>query len=84
MNRVEEFQYIRSFAVGSDMDVEICREQLRCLWTAYCLHQNFDVDTNVYDQHLCALWYTVSAFEENPTVWDGIDEFNNFMCAYLV
>lgn len=84
MDRILEFQYICAFAAQSSFDVEVCRDQLRALWTAYCLHNGLDVDTLQYDNELLRLWYVVSNFEEDTGDWGGYDSFDGFMCEYLI
>lgn len=45
MDRNAEFNYMLAFAVESSFENELSRDQLRCLWTAYCFHNNLDADT---------------------------------------
>ena len=45
MDRNAEFNYMLAFVVESSFENELSRDQLRCLWTAYCFHNNLDADT---------------------------------------
>lgn len=55
-NRTAEFEFMRSYVAESCFDDAICRDRLRMLWTAYCLHHDLDVDTAGYDNDLLELW----------------------------
>ena len=79
-----EFKFMASFATQSCFDEDICRDQFRMLWTAYCLHYNLDVDTASYDSDLKELWEAVAADEEETADWSDFDSFGAFMCRYLV
>ena len=61
MDKIAEFDFLSDFVAENCFDVEVCRDQLRVLWTAFCLHHGLIVDTHNYDLHLkisCALiWY---------------------------
>ena len=72
------------FASESFFDDELARDQLRMLWTAYCLHTNRIVDTVDYDSDLMALWNAVSECETETADWSDFDSFDLFMCKYLV
>ena len=63
VSRKAEFMYLRAYAEQSSFDEEVCRDQLRMLWTAYCLHHNLDVDT-VYTM---SCWWTRRA--TTTTCW---------------
>lgn len=77
-------EYIKDFAQEAFFENEVCRDQLRSLWTAYCLHNNLAVDTSTYDSDLWELFGVVSLAEEETAEWSDFDSFDNFMCAYLV
>lgn len=83
-NGTEEFEYMRKYADGADFSADVCREQLRSLWTAYCLHQNLDCDTGRYDIDLMRLWEAVRDTEPDTTDWSDYDSFDGFMCRQLV
>lgn len=79
-----ELEYLKTFAHEAYFDTEICRDQLRSLWTAYCLHNDLMVDTATYDSDILELWSVVSLGEKNTTEWSSFDSFDDFMCAHLV
>lgn len=81
---VDELVFLKSFAEESCFDEEICRDQLRMLWTAFCLHSNYDVDTYGYDLTLHELWEVLQEAGDGTSDWSDYDGFDKFMCAYLV
>lgn len=82
--REKEMELMKNFAEEAYFDEEIFRDQLRCLWTAYCLHYNLDVDTSSYDSELWELWQSSIICDEDTADWSDFDSFDNFMCAHLV
>lgn len=84
IDRGNELAYLARFAFQSSFDEELCRDQLRSLWTAYCFHHGLDVDTSEYDTDLTQLWDVVSEVEEETADWSDYDSFSTFMCRYLV
>lgn len=84
MNRYDELQYLLAFARENCFDSEICCDQLRSLWTAYCLHHGLDPDTAQYDNDMLTLWVEVEATESDNVFWSDFDSFDDFMCVYLV
>lgn len=84
VSREAEMKYLKEFARQSCFDVEIIRNQFRCLWTAYCLHHGLDADTSGYDNDLAELWNTTAEDESETADWNNFDSFDNFMCRYLV
>ena len=76
VSREAEMKYLKEFVRQGCFDEELSRDQLRCLWTAYCFHHNLDVDTSGYDEDLNELWDAMG--EPNR------EGFDNFMCEYLV
>lgn len=83
-NGAEEFEYMRKYAGGADFSTDVCREQLRSLWTAYCLHHGLDCDTSRYDSALMGLWEAVAETEPDTADWSDFDSFDGFMCRNLV
>ena len=79
-----ELELVRRFAREQTLDTEFGREQLRCQWTAYCLHNELEVDTREYDQALMELWEAVSATETGPAGWNRFSDFDGFMCRFMV
>ena len=55
--------------------------QLRALWTAYCIHQDMEVDTAPYDKELASIW---SVLEEKLPQLGTFDKFENYMAEQLV
>lgn len=83
MGQIQELQYIFSFVNEGCFDTEIACNQLRSLWTAYCLHHDLDVDTHRYDNALMEVWTLVAATEDYAAGWSSYDSFGDFMCADL-
>lgn len=83
-NRRKELDYMKTFAEQTPFDEELGRDQLRCLWTAYCFHQRLDADTSGYDKDLKELWDVVAEDEPETADWNDYDSFEVFMCRYLV
>ena len=52
VSREAEMEYLKEFARQGCFDEELSRDQLRCLWTAYCLHHGLDADTSGYDNDM--------------------------------
>lgn len=78
-----EFDYLKKFAEQSGFDADVCRDQFRALWTAYCLHNRQDCDTRAYDNDLLELWHTVEASEPETADWSDFDSFDGYMCRHL-
>ena len=71
-DKEREMDFIIQFAKTRDFFFESNREQLRCLWIAYCLHNNYSPDTWSYDQNLYPVW---EEMEKNPSCpWTNDDE----------
>lgn len=85
ISRKAEFQYLKAYARESSFDEDICRNQFRCLWTAYCFHHELAVDTAGYDNDLLELW-NFMANCGYPLIqwWGSFYTFGSFMCKYLV
>lgn len=83
MERVQELQYIFSFADEGCFDSEFACNQLRCLWTAYSLHHDLDVDTSEYDKDLVEIWQVANS-NGYSACWNNYDSFEVFMCTELV
>ena len=84
VSREAEMGYLKEFVRQSCFDEEIGRDQLRCLWTTYCLHHGLDADTSGYDNDLLDLWNTTAEDEAETADWSGHDSFYDFMSRYLV
>ena len=59
MDKIAEFDFLTAYAAENGLDAEICRDQLRVLWTAFCLHHDLNVDTYAYDRYLFELWQEI-------------------------
>lgn len=77
-----EFDFITSFAKTiTDPDFSfVDMQQLRALWSAYCIHQDMEVDTATYDKELSCLWHVLN--EKFPKL--VLEQFGNFMAEHLV
>jgi hypothetical protein len=84
VSREAEMKYLKEFVKQNCCDEEVNRDQLRCLWTAYCLHHRLDADTSGYDNDLLELWNTTAEEESETADWSDFDSFDSFMCKYLV
>lgn len=84
VSREAELEYLKEFVRQSCFDGELSRDHLRCLWTAYCFHHNLDVDTARYDNELLGGWNVMLEEEPETADWSSHDEFDSFMCRYLV
>lgn len=78
VSRKAEMEYLKEFARQSCFDVEILRDQFRCL------HHGLDADTSGYDNDLAKLWSTTAEDESEMADWSDFDSFDSFMCKYLV
>ena len=63
MDKQKELDFMLHFAREAFLDEEVCADQLRSLWTAYCLHHGLDADTKAYDDDLMEVWKAVSEEE---------------------
>lgn len=82
MDIKNEFHFMQCYAKESDFSDEFVCERLRILWTAFCLHHNLDVDTHTYDCYLHWLWSAMDGMDVR--VEDNFNDFDEFMCVYLV
>ena len=82
--RRRELRYIDSFVFENSFYEEIARDQLRILWTAYCLHHGLDADTKGYDDDLSRIWEAICDAECDTADWSDYESFQQFMCRYLV
>ena len=77
-----EFAYILKFIKESEGDI-IYMEQLRALWTAFCLHQNIDVDTRKYDDAMLDIVECLKKTDSSLYKCE-FEKFYNAMSKYLV
>ena len=81
--RQDELSFMLRFAETAFLSEQVCSDQLRALWTAYCIHYDLDVDTGEYDHDLRELWSVVSGEECDTPNWSDLDSFELFMYAWL-
>ena len=84
MEQTKELNFMLHFAKEAFLDEQIYADQLRSLWTAYCLHHGLDADTKAYDDDLMEVWKAVSEEEADTANWSDFCSFGTFMCAELV
>lgn len=85
INAASELGYIYSFVDEGFFDEELARDQLRILWTSFCLHQDIDVYTHRYDSILTCIYNYMDLDEMTDTAdWSDYESFNNYMSKYLV
>ena len=75
---ISEFQVIVDYARNADFDNSICWEQLRALWTTYCIHNKYECDTSAYDSKLIEIWSCMNMNESE------FSRFDTYMCEHLV
>ncbi len=85
MDRKEELEFLLNFAEGTDFEESsTVRNQLRALWTAYCIHADLNPDTFDYDQDIMSLWVTLCDNFTNPFGSLEYMSFENIMAKHLV
>nr|WP_300815696.1 hypothetical protein [uncultured Acetatifactor sp.] len=84
VSREAEMEYLKEFVRQCCFDEEPARDQLRCLWTAYCFHHGLTVDTSGYDNDLADLLNVMAEEEPETADWSGYGSFDGFLCRYLV
>ena len=81
----EEFGYLINFIAGEKaIDSIEGMGQIRSLWTAYCLHQNLEVDTAEYDNRMMEMWSVMRGNEKIPYSSNEYERFYNDMSRCLV
>lgn len=82
--------FIIQFATSreeADWENIVSCNQLKAIWTAYCIVENMDVDTSRYDNELERLWEAVISTMEivgNRHIFADFVCFGSFMCEDLV
>ena len=77
---LKEFQSIIEYISTADFDNSVCLEQLRALWTAYCIHNRYECDTYTYDVEIKELYKKYAQQNTSLTV----EQFDEFMCEHLI
>lgn len=80
MHDISEFQNIIDYVKSADWNNHVCFEQLRALWTAYCIHNHYECDTYAYDTKLRELYEEYAQHDVSLTA----EQFDEYMCNYLV
>ena len=85
LDEQSEYEYILEFIESrEDLDKMVVMQHLRCLLTAYCLHQNLDVDTAEYDNRTMEMWNVMQENESAPYSSNEYGRFYNAISKYLV
>lgn len=91
MTEQSEWQFIVDYVKDDTTDFRnsVCRSQLMALWTAYCMHNDLDVDTKMYDATLYDatlfdLWLAVSLERRRALHIFRFSEFDSWMSQWLV
>ena len=84
MNRLRELSWINSFVSEGFFNDGTSANQLRALWTSYCLHHNLDADTEDYGEDLRGIWQALQSSGSTLPYWNNFENFNNFMTSHLV
>lgn len=72
VNTDAELQFIFDFITVADFGYASECNQLRSLWTAYCLHTDMVCDTKEYDNTILSIW---GAVEKNTSCpWEDDEE----------
>lgn len=79
-----ELNNLKKFAKEESFDSSVVQEQLRCLWTAYCIHSRLEVDTWDYDRSLMEVWNAITPDNLKAADWYLFEDFDKFMCRHLV
>ena len=79
LSQPDELKFIGDFIRQNKPDGDFWN-QLRTLWTAYCLHQSAPVGSGVYGHGFGYLWDTL---QETDSAWASRENFEEFLSAYL-
>lgn len=86
MTEKSEWQFLVDYVKDDTKDFynEACRSQLMALWTAYCMHNDLDVDTAMYDAVLKDLFNALSDEQKAELHCVRLPEFDSMMAQWLV
>ncbi len=76
--RERELRFICCFVADNDLLIPIVTQQLRSLWTAYCIHCDYEPDTSGYDSDLCVVWIAITekyGKEAKSSDFERLDRF---------
>lgn len=74
----DEYRYMLYFLRDNDCGDKSTLDQLRALWTAYCIHWELPTNNRDYIDTLQSLKYLVAMDNQ-----DILPQFNSFMGEYL-
>lgn len=87
MTMQDELNFVIGFAAGDASEgnfvYKLNREQLRALWTAFCLHNKCNPDTLAYDIAIAAIWNKVLQQKPRPACWSSFKKFDLYMGSLL-
>lgn len=79
----EEIEFILNYIESADFGpTEL--NQLICLWTAFCIHNDLCVDTGKYDSEINELWNAMNDNISCPYSSFEYERFYNCMSKFLV
>ena len=86
MTEKSEWQFLVNYVKDSTTDFcnATCRSQLMALWTAYCMHNDLDVDTAMYDAVLKDLFNALSDEQKAELHCVRLPEFDSMMAQWLI
>ena len=79
-----EYEYILDFVEGCEIIETDALHQLRSLWTAYCLHNDVDIDTAEYDNRIFEIWQIMQETGNSPYSSLEYERFYIAMGRYLI
>lgn len=82
LNGKEELAFLERFVKENAFDGEAMCDQLRSLWTAYCIHFGLEPEEARYGHDLARLWFIMN--ERDNAFWSNLESFDSFMGCYLM
>lgn len=85
MNEKSEWQFLIDYVKDdtTDFGLDSCRNQLLALWTVYCMHNDLDVDTAMYDAVLLDLFNALSLEQRRELCRNYYPKFDDVMGVWL-
>lgn len=85
MNEKSEWQFLIDYVKDdtTDFGLDSCRNQLLALWTVYCMHNDLDVDTAMYDAVLLDLFNALSFEQRRELCRNYYPKFDDVMGVWL-
>ena len=78
ISKDSEGAYLLKFAGDDFLDDDFFADQLRALWTAYCLHNDLDIESEKYEAYLKVLWAKVAEKHNRTAHWSDYGSFAQF------